>query len=230
MNNEIKISGAENNVLNTFDRKELIEGVVRKHKKFLDEYKSEFNELTGKIRTLEENIGSLQKSRADILEKIEILAEKRQLFYHQAEKLLDDLQDSVSDNNDLYKGISLVKGRLSKLKGSLTPEEEQNQVSSIMEDISALDIGSRGVEDRLNAVKERIKEALSSKMELSSIDSSEETYNNSIASFEEEIKEIAPRHKWLENRIQSHQEALEHWDKVPLEDNVHADEAKEVKA
>jgi len=32
----------------------------------------------------------------------------------------------------------------------------------------------------------------------------------------EELKTISPRHGWLENRIKSHNEALEHWEKNPV--------------
>ncbi|WP_407357004.1 hypothetical protein [Methanolobus sp. WCC5] len=230
MNNEMTVSGAENDALKTFDRKELIEGVVRKHKRFLDGYNSEFNELAGKMRELQDNIESSKKNRADILEKIEILAEKRQLFYHQAEKLLDELKDAASDNNDLSRSVSFIKERLSKVKGALPLEEEQKQVNSILTDISALGSKTPGIEDRLDALKERINEALNSRTVLDSIDSSEEAYNNRIASFEEEINEIAPRHKWLENRIQSHTEALQYWENGPLADVEHADDANEVKA
>ncbi|MEZ5335870.1 MAG: hypothetical protein R2741_11870 [Methanolobus sp.] len=74
-------------------------------------------------------------------------------------------------------------------------------------------------------LRERINGALSSKIELSSIDSSEESYNSSVSSLEKEMEEIAPRHKWLENRIQSHQEALRYWEGQPLADAAN-DEVK----
>ncbi|WP_342304464.1 hypothetical protein [Methanolobus sp. ZRKC5] len=215
MNDEMAVSGVENNALNTFDRKGLIEGVVKKHKKFLDEYASEFNELGNKMKVVQENIDSSKNNREMVLEKVEILTEKRQLFYHQAEKLLDELDDSVSDNSEFSREMSFVKEKLLKVKGSLTPDEEQTRVDSILLSVSALSSKASGVDDRLDAINERIKQALSSKIELSSIDSSEESYNNSISSLEDEMNEISPRYKWLENRIQSHKEALQHWEKQP---------------
>lgn len=215
MNDEMAVSGAENNALNTFDRKGLIGGVVQKHKKFLDEYASEFDELGNKIKVVLESIESSKKNREDVLEKVEILTEKRQLFYHQAEKLLDELSDSISGNSEFSRAMDFAKEKLSKVKGSLTPDEEQKQVDSILESISSLGSKTSGINDRLDAIQERIKQALSSKMELSSIDSSEENYNNSISSLEGEMNEISPRYNWLENRIKSHKEALDYWEKQP---------------
>ncbi|WP_094227932.1 hypothetical protein [Methanolobus psychrotolerans] len=215
MNDEIAVSGAQNNALNTFDRKELIEGVMQKHNKFLNEYASEFNELENKMKTLQDSVESTKNNRENALEKVEILTEKRQLFYHQAEKLLDDLDSSVS-NSDFSREMSFVKDKLSKLKGSLAPEEEQKQAESILQDISSLSLKTSGIESRLAVVNERIKDALTSNMELSSIDSSEESYNNTLSSLDGDIKEIAPRYQWLENRIQSHKEALQYWEKQPV--------------
>ncbi len=215
MNDEMAVPGVENNAPNTFDRKGLIEGVVKKHKKLLDEYTSEFNELGNKMKVVQENIDSSKNNRETILEKVEILTEKRQLFYHQAEKLLDELNDSVSDNNEFSREISFVKEKLSKLKGSLSPDEEQTRVDSILQSVSALSSKASGIDDRLAAINERIKQALSSKIELSSIDSSEKSYNSSIASLDGEMNEISPRYKWLDNRIKSHKEALQYWEKQP---------------
>lgn len=224
MNDEMAVSGAENNALNTFDRKGLIGGVVQKHKKFLDEYASEFDELGNKMKAVQENIESSKKNREDVLEKVEILTEKRQLFYHQAEKLLDELSNSISGNGEFSRGMDFAKEKLSKVKGSLTPDEEQKQVDSILQSISSLGSKASGINDRLDAIQERIKQALSSKVELSSIDSSEEDYNNSISSLEGEMNEISPRYKWLENRIQSHKDALGYWEKQP--DVADAEEVK----
>ncbi|WMW21039.1 hypothetical protein RE476_06350 [Methanolobus mangrovi] len=220
MNDEMAVSGAENNALNTFDRKGLIGGVVQKHKKFIDEYASEFDELGNKMKVVLESIESSKKNREDVLEKVEILTEKRQLFYHQAEKLLDELSDSISDNNEFSRAMDSAKEKLSKVKGSLTLDEEQKQVDSILQSVSSLDSKASGINDRLNAIQERIRQALSSKMELSSIDSSEESYNNSISSLEGEMNEISPRYKWLENRIKSHTEALDYWEKQPITADV----------
>lgn len=215
MNDEMAVPGVENNAPNTFDRKGLIEGVVKKHKKFLDEYASEFNELGNKMKVVQENIDSSKNNREAVLEKVEILTEKRQLFYHQAEKLLDELNDSVSDNNEFSREMSFVKEKLSKVKGSLSPDEEQTRVDSILQSVSALSSKVSGIDDRLAAINERIEQALSSKIELSSIDSSEESYNNFIASLDGEMNEISPRYKWLDNRIKSHKEALQYWEKQP---------------
>lgn len=225
MSDEIAVTGADNTVPSTFERKELIEGVVKKHKKFLDEYNVEFNELGNKMKELQDNIASSKNDREDVLEKVEILTEKRQLFYHQAEKSLDELDDKVSSDLELSRQLSLVKEKLSKVKGSLAVDEEKQQVDSIRQSLSELASKAAGISTDLNTVKERVNDALNSKIELNSIDSSEENFNNTMASLDKEMEEVAPRHNWLSNRIKSHQEALRYWEGQPL-----TDDAEEVKA
>jgi uncharacterized coiled-coil DUF342 family protein len=224
MNNEMAVQGAENSAPHTYDRKELIEAVVQKHKKYIDEYTTEFNELGSKIKELQDNIDSSNKNRTEVMEKIEILAEKRQLFYHQAEKLLDELDESLS-NSDFSHDKSLIMEKLAKVKGSLSPEEEQKHIDSILQDISALGSKASGINDRIAVISDRVKDALGYKLEMNSIDSSEETFNSNISSYEEGLKEFEPRYKWLENRINSHKEAVIYWEKQPL-----ANDKQEVEA
>jgi uncharacterized coiled-coil DUF342 family protein len=224
MNNEMAVQGAENSAPHTYDRKELIEAVVQKHKKYIDEYTTEFNELGSKIKELQDNIDSSNKNRTEVMEKIEILAEKRQLFYHQAEKMLDELDESLS-NSDFSHDKSLIMEKLAKVKGSLSPEEEQKHIDSILQDISALGSKASGINDRIAVISDRVKDALGYKLEMNSIDSSEETFNSNISSYEEGLKEFEPRYKWLENRINSHKEAVIYWEKQPL-----ANDKQEVEA
>jgi uncharacterized coiled-coil DUF342 family protein len=224
MNNEMAVQGAENSAPHTYDRKELIEAVVQKHKKYIDEYTTEFNELGSKIKELQDNIDSSNKNRTEVMEKIEILAEKRQLFYHQAEKMLDELDESLS-NSDFSHDKSLIMEKLAKVKGSLSPEEEQKHIDSILQDISALGLKASGINDRIAVISDRVKNALGYKLEMNSIDSSEETFNSNISSYEEGLKEFEPRYKWLENRINSHNEAVIYWEKQPL-----ANDKQEVEA
>ena len=224
MNNEMAVQGAENSAPHTYDRKELIEAVVQKHKKYIDEYTTEFNELGSKIKELQDNIDSSNKNRTEVMEKIEILAEKRQLFYHQAEKMLDELAESLS-NSDFSREKSLIMEKLAKVKGSLSPEEEQKHIDSILQDISALGLKASDINDHLTVISDRVKDALGYKLEMSSIDSSEETFNSNISSYEEGLKEFEPRYKWLENRINSHKEAVIYWEKQPL-----ANDKQEVEA
>ncbi|WP_321430772.1 hypothetical protein [uncultured Methanolobus sp.] len=224
MNNEMAVQGAENSAPHTYDRKELIEAVVQKHKKYIDEYTTEFNELGSKIKELQDNIDSSNKNRTEVMEKIEILAEKRQLFYHQAEKMLNELAESLS-NSDFSREKSLIMEKLAKVKGSLSPEEEQKHIDSILQDISALGLKASDINDHLTVISDRVKDALGYKLEMSSIDSSEETFNSNISSYEEGLKEFEPRYKWLENRINSHKEAVIYWEKQPL-----ANDKQEVEA
>jgi predicted nucleic acid-binding Zn-ribbon protein len=115
--------------------------------------------------------------------------------------------------------------KLAKVKGSLSPEEEQKHIDSILQDISALGSKASGINDRIAVISDRVKDALGYKLEMNSIDSSEETFNSNISSYEEGLKEFEPRYKWLENRINSHKEAVIYWEKQPL-----ANDKQEVEA
>ncbi len=212
MNEETAVLDANRNVLNTFDRTELIDGVLQKHKRFLAEYTTEFNELGDKMKKLQKDIESCKRERSDTIEKVEILAEKRQQFYHQAEKMLDEISIHDSGIGEFTRDISSIRERLSKAKSCHNTSVEEEQVSYLLESLSSLDKKLKVYDERFEAIKERIKVALSSKIELSSIDSSEDSYINKLSLFEEEINNIAPRYKWLENRIKSHQEAYDYWE------------------
>lgn len=217
MSENIEVSDANgSDAAETFDRKSLIAGVIQKHKKLIAEYSSEFNELESKISLIRQNIESTRKDRQESIEKMDILTEKRQLFYHQAEKLLEEIESS-SSGSDFQKDISAIGEKISRIKGSFTLQEEQQQSDSILQSVSLLGDKVSGVDEKITGIKDRVNQALSSKTELSSIDSSEESFNDSVSSSEKEIEEISPRHKWLENRIQSHQEALKYWEEQPVD-------------
>ena len=68
---------------------ELISAVVEKHRRFLEEDRKEFEELDSRLTQVEEDAKNSKNSRIRMAERKEVLKEKRQQFYHQAEALLE---------------------------------------------------------------------------------------------------------------------------------------------
>ncbi len=66
---------------------ELISAVVEKHRRFLEEDRKEFEELDSRLTQVEEDVKNSKNSRIRMAERKEILKEKRQQFYHQAEAI-----------------------------------------------------------------------------------------------------------------------------------------------
>ncbi|TGC11409.1 hypothetical protein [Methanolobus halotolerans] len=202
--------------ITTYGKQELLEKVIGKHKRLLDEYASELAEIEIKVNSLNSAISSSKQRKEEMNSKIDILTEKRQLFYHQAEKQLDDLK-ALSENDPAFlRGLNEISERISKAKTSLPPEEEKKLVDSILEGLSSLAADGSG-RDTLDSIKARVNDAVASRMELSSIKNSDEDFDKEKIDSENALNELNPRHKWLENRTSSHKEALMYWTKVSSE-------------
>ena len=188
---------------------ELISRVVEKHKKFLEEYRKEFEELDSKLSQFEEDAKNAKISRTRIAERKEVLKEKRQQFYHQVEGLLE---------KDLFPKLDPVtadkiKEDIKKLKGQIEPEEEQDLKNSFMKNLGELIKEKETGESLLQQVNARLDEAGSSNIELKEIKESEKQLEEDDGSKTSEISKSKPQHKWLITKIKSHEEALSYWEK-----------------
>ncbi len=188
---------------------ELISRVVEKHKKFLEEYRKEFEELDSKLSQFEEDAKNAKISRTRIAERKEVLKEKRQQFYHQVEGLLE---------KDLFPKLDPVtadkiKEDIKKLKGQIEPEEEQDLKNSFMKNLGELIKEKETGESLLQQVNARLDEAGSSNIELKEIKESEKQLEEDDGSKSREISKSKPQHKWLSTKIKSHEEALSYWEK-----------------
>ncbi|QLC49457.1 hypothetical protein HWN40_03885 [Methanolobus zinderi] len=200
--------------ITTYEKQELLEKVIDKHKRFLDEYTSELSGIENRMESLNSVISSSKQKKEEMNSKLDILAEKRQLFYHQAEKELDDLKSLAEGDSAFLKALREVSAEVSKAKTQLPPEEEKKIVNSILENLSSLSPDNSNIRDAVALAKARVNDALASSTELSSIKNSDVDFDKEKADSEKELNEIAPRHKWLENRIGSHREALDYWKKL----------------
>jgi len=191
---------------------ELISAVVEKHRRFLEEDRKEFNDLGSRLNQIEEDAKNLKNSRIRMAERKEVLKEKRQQFYHQAEALFEkDLfpkLDQITANK--------LKEDIKRLKGQIEPEEEQKLKDSFMEYLHGI-VRAAGLEESfLLQIQARIDEAMNSNLELKKITESEKHIEEDDGSKNEEISKGKSQHKWLGIKIKNHEEALIYWEKLKV--------------
>ena len=191
---------------------ELISAVVEKHRRFLEEDRKEFEELDSKLNQVEEDVKNSKNSRIRMAERKEVLKEKRQQFYHQAEALLEKELFPKLDQMT----VSKLKEDIKKLKGQIEPEEEQKLKDSFMENLREI-IRAAGLgENLLLQTDARLEEARNSNLELKEIIQSEKQLEEDDGSKNEEISKSKSQHKWLSSKIKSHEEALNYWEKLKV--------------
>lgn len=188
---------------------ELISRVVEKHKRFLEEYRKKFEELDSKLNQFEEDVKNAKISRTRILERKEVLKEKRQQYYHQAEGLLEKELFPMLDPITADK----INEDIKKLKGQIEPKEEQKLKDSFMENLREL-AREKGIgESFFLQAETRLEEARNSNLELKEIKESEKQLEEADGNKNSEISKNKPQHKWLSSKIKNHEEALIYWEK-----------------
>ena len=189
---------------------ELISAVVEKHRRFLEDDRKEFEELNSRLNRIEEDAKNLKNSITKFMERKEILKEKRQQFYHQAEALLE--RELFPKLNQIT--ANKLKEDIKKLKGQIEPEEEQKFKDSFIENLSETFRVTELEENLLLQIQVRLEEARNSNLELKGIVGSEKQFEEDDNSKNEEISESKSRHKWLNSKIKNHEEALDYWEKL----------------
>lgn len=202
-------SSGENEKIDTLGRDELIAGVIQKHKRLLDEYSTEFEELDKRISSLNEQIDSAKGNRTNVVQRTEVLKEKRQQLYHQVEHMLEETVESIGNDKIDRRAVTSIKDGIAELKSLLDPEKEKQIDGMIMDNFSALPTDAQSL---VSQIKLRLDNALEAGIELASTVGSESGFDEEQTKLKTELKEITPRHKWLENRIKSHREAAEYWE------------------
>ncbi len=187
------------------DREGLIDAVILKHNKMLEKYNFEFEELDTRFSSYSRGIEDTKKKHEEILERIDVLKEKRQQLYHQAEMTLEKLIESGMQQKD----VNTIRDNILKAKSLSSGDEEKTVVASIL---SALSIGE--LSESKSSIKSKIEEAVASHEELISIYGIESTLTDDQKLHENELSKAKPRHSWLEKRVQSHKEALKYWESL----------------
>lgn len=189
---------------------ELISAVVEKHRRFLEDDRKEFEELNSRLNQIEEDAKNLKNFRIKFMERKEILKEKRQQFYHQAEASLE--RELFPKLNQIT--ANKLKEDIKKLKGQIEPEEEQKLKDSFIENLSETFQVTELEENLLLQIQVRLEEARNSNLELKRIVGSEKQFEEDDSSKNEEISKSKSQHKWLNSKIKNHEEALDYWEKL----------------
>lgn len=188
-----------------YDREGLIDAVILKHNRMLEKYNFEFEELDTRFSSYSQGIDDSKKKHEELLERIDVLKEKRQQLYHQAEMMLDKLTESDMQQKD----VNTIRDNIAKAKLLSPVNEEKAIVDSI---ISVLSIGETS--ESKSSIKSKIEEAVTSHEELRAASGLECGLIENQKLQEDELNKAKPRHSWLEKRIQSHKEALNYWEKL----------------
>ena len=189
---------------------ELISAVVEKHRRFLEDDRKEFEELTSKLNQIEEGAKNLKNSRIKFMERKENLKEKRQQFYHQAEALLE--REIFPKFNQIT--ANKLKEDIKKLKSQIEPEEEQKLKDLFIENLRETFRVTEFEENLLLQIQVRLEEARNSNLELKGIVESEKQFEEDDSIKDEEISKSKSQHKWLNSKIKNHDEALDYWEKL----------------
>jgi len=213
--------------ISTLERKDLIACVIAKHKRFIDEYTGEFNELDGKVTSLGEQAESAKNNVESVLERLDVLKEKRHQLYHQAENLLGDLSafDDIPANDN--KLIHSIYDAIVRIKPSITLENEKQVVDEIKDKLSRISHDKEDVQKLVSSIRSRVVDALVSSVELDSITGSDKDFNDLFFKLNDELKQVVPRHGWLKNRIENHKAGLIYWEDAASGKVVTVDEAVE---
>ena len=191
---------------------ELISAVIEKHRRFLEEDRKEFEELDSRLNQVEEDVNNSKNSRIRMAERKEVLKEKRQQFYHQAEALLEKELFPKLDQMT----VSKLKEDIKKLKGQIEPGEEQKLEESFMENLREIIQAAGSGENFLLQTEARLEEARNSNLELNEIVQSEKQLEENDGSKNEEISESKSQHKWLSSKIKNNEDALNYWEKLKV--------------
>jgi chromosome segregation ATPase len=203
-----------NTSFRTYERNELLNKVIDKHRRLLDEYSVQFGEIGKKVRSLDEQISSSKEKKEQATTRTEVLAEKRQLFYHQAEKLLDELVSVYENDIAVQKELRNVAEEFPKVKSVLSPEDEGKLLDPILANISLIYSKLPQARESMDSFRARIHDAVAANTELALLKYPEEDFDKVQADIEKELGELNLKYKWLENRISSHTEALAYWENI----------------
>ena len=203
---------SENTGIRTLPSGELITGVVGKHRRFLEEYRKEFEELESRLNEIEGEVKNSKNFRSQMLERKEVLKEKRQQFYHQVEGLLEKELYPKIDQISTDKLLEEIK----KLKAQIEPGEEQEFAGAFIESFREASLKADLEENIVQQIGAKIEEAKNSNQELKKIEESEKQMEESHGSKSEELSKGKPQHKLLKSKIKSHEEALKYWETLAV--------------
>ncbi|NJD76150.1 MAG: hypothetical protein FIB08_03495 [Candidatus Methanoperedens sp.] len=205
------------------DGNRLIELVIEKHRRFLDTYSGEFSGIDTRLNSVKQQSDAIKKEIDTVESKILVLTEKYHLLFHQAKKQREEIFADVLGKMRTKKADLQEVGRLSgrlgelekKLQTSRNIEDEEKMVGEMKTLLYEFESGAgkAGIIVTCKGTIDKLNEANSSHRELLSLQDKPKEQVASSKEYEKQISEIEERHNWLKHRIESHNNALEYWEK-----------------
>ncbi|GFO96258.1 hypothetical protein ig2599ANME_0447 [groundwater metagenome] len=211
-------------MIEIIDGSRLIELVIEKHKKLLDTYGSEFSELDSKFNALKQQSDAVKKEIESTGSRIEVLTEKYHLLFYQAKKqregtlnaFFEKMRKAGATNlNDLQRLGSRIEEYEKKLQNSKHIEDEEKSITEIKNLLYELGSAGKkaGIMIALDGIIDKLNDANSSHKELLSLQDKPKQHAESSKDFDQQKGDIEGRYNWLKHRIESHNNALAHWEK-----------------
>ncbi len=201
------MSGNSESVMKTLDKEGLVKAVIEKHERLIYEYNSEFNSLDGKVKELKEKVTAAKKEHEEALQRIDILREKRQQLYYQANKLLEDLDPDIVEDRLIHS----INDDIEELKRLKEPGIEAELRETLLGKIKSIEIGE--VKEHISHLSEKIRGAEEATIELLSTEANQKKFSPEHEAMSGELQKDEPRHTWLHRRVASHTEARDYWQK-----------------
>jgi len=206
------------------DRNRLIELVLEKHKKLLETYGSEFSEIESKFNMLKLQSEAVKKEIESIGSRIEVLNEKYHLLFYQAKKQREDTINELLEKMRHSKAANLQEvmrftGRIEefekKLQNSKHIEDEEKSIGEIKKLLYEIELAGKknGIIITSKGIIDKLNDANSSHRELLSLHDKPKQHIESVSDYDRQKNEVEVRFNWLKHRIESHNNALAHWEK-----------------
>jgi DNA repair ATPase RecN len=211
-------------MIEIIDGNRLMELVIEKHKKLLDTYGGEFSELESKFNELRQQADAIKKEMDATGSRIEVLNEKYHLLFYQAKKQREETLNAffeqmrkaeIPDRLELQRLSGRIEEHEKKLQNSKHIEDEEKSIAEIKKLLYEIEsAGSKaGIMITCNGIIDKLNDANSSHRELLSLQDKPKQHAESFFDHDRQKNEVEMRFNWLKHRIESHNNALAHWEK-----------------
>lgn len=209
-------------MIETMDSNRLIELVAEKHRKLLGTYSTEFSELESRFNSLRQQSDAAKKEMESTVSRIDVLTEKYHLLFYQAKKQREETINAFIEKmrktqavNDMQRLGSRIEEIEKKLQNSKHIEDEERGITEIKKMFYEIESAGRkaGITIDLKVITEKLNDANSCHKELISLQDKPKRDAESFKDHDRQISEMEGRYNWLKHRIESHNNALAHWEK-----------------
>lgn len=211
-------------MIEIIDGNRLMELVIEKHKKLLDTYGGEFSELESKFNELRQQADAIKKEMDSIESRIEVLNEKYHLLFYQAKKQREETLNAFFEKMrkaaipnllDMQRLSGRIEEFEKKLQNSKHIEDEEKSIAEIKKLLFEIESAGRkaGIMITCKGIIDKLNDANSSHRELLSLQDKPKQHAESFSDYDRQKNEVEVRFNWLKHRIESHNNALAHWEK-----------------